>query len=237
MGVGSTDPASGGYVARFFEMLQRDPGSGIGRLVNVAISGETSASLIAGGQLERALHQIAEIGEDLRLVTLDIGGNDLLWLAANEPCASSPESDACRQAVVFTLDRFEANLRAVLERLVESIGRAGAEPRVFAVTYYNPFSGTGHPLEAAGDDALLGVDRTLDCEAALADGEKRGMNDAIVCAAREYGAEVGDVYGRFIGRGAELTLIGYGDIHPNDAGYAEMAHVLMERFQTPTPPV
>ena len=234
VGVGSTDPARGGYVGRFFEMLQREPGSGIGRLVNLAISGETSGSLIAGGQLERGLRAIADIGPALRLVTLDIGGNDLLWLAMNEPCASSPNSEACRRAVIATLDRFEANYRAVLSRIVEAVARnSSADARVVAVTYYNPFSGTGHPIEPAGDDALLGIDRALDCAAAGVDPETRGMNDVIACSARELGMEVADVYGGFIGRGQSLTLIGYGDIHPNDAGYAEIANVLMNRYRTP----
>lgn len=233
VGVGSSNPGAGSYVARFFEMLQRQPGSGIGRLVNLAVSGETSDSLINGGQLERGLRTIAEIGPALRLVTIDIGGNDLLWLAVSEPCASSPNSDACRRAVISTLDRFEANYRAVLSRLLEAVTRsASPQTRLMAVTYYNPFSGTGDVLEPAGDDALLGVDRVLDCPAAGVESEKRGMNDAIACAARDLGIEVADVYGSFVGRGRELTLIGQGDIHPNDAGYAEMANALMDRYRS-----
>ena len=237
VGIGSSDPARGGYVPRFFEMLRSEPESGVGSLVNVAISGETSESMISGGQLERALRAIADIGPELRLVTIDIGGNDLLWLAVNEPCASSPGGEACRRAVVSTVDRFEANFRAILERVTDAVGRsASPETRLIALTYYNPFSGTGHELEPAGDDALLGADRALDCPAALVESEKRGMNDAIVCTAREMGVEIADVYGRFLGRGEELTLIGQGDIHPNDAGFAEMAGVLVERYRSPRQP-
>ena len=237
VGVGATDPARGGYVPRFFEFLRTESWTGITRLINLAVSGETSASLISGGQLERALRTLADEGPAVRVVTLDIGGNDLLWVAAGEPCASDPNSEACRRAVIGTLDRYQANFRAALARLVEAIERSGAArllddgARFFVLTYYNPFSGTGHELERAGDEALLGVDRTLDCVAAETNPDHRGINDIISCAAAALGAEAVDVYPSFVGRGDDLTLIGSGDVHANDAGYAAMADRLAEAYR------
>ncbi len=234
VGVGASEPARFGYVARFFDAVRDDSGtgSGIGRLVNLAVSGETSTSLVSGGQLDEATRLLGDAAGAVPIVTLDIGGNDLLWLAASEPCASAPESDACRRAVVDTLDRFAANFHTALSRLAEASGGQDAgRVRVIVLTYYNPFSGTGHLLEGAADDALLGEDRTLDCTAAAADPDARGINDVIACVAAELGAEVADVHPAFARRGSELTLIGYGDVHANDAGYGVMAEVLEDRYR------
>ncbi len=234
VGVGATDPATGGYVGRLFDALRA--GGHVDQLINLAVSGETSASMISGGQLEHALRTLTDLGPAVRVVTLDIGGNDLLWLAGSEPCASDPNSEACRRAVIGTLDRFEANYRAIAERVGGTARRAAGDGvALLALTYYNPFSGTGHPLELAGDEALLGADGRVDCGAASANEDHRGINDIIACVAAELGLDVADVYPQFVRRGAELTLIGYGDIHANDAGYAEMARVLAEGLAR-TPP-
>ena len=220
---------------RFFEELRADGTAGVERLVNLAISGETSESLMRGGQLDRALRLIRETGEALRVVTLDIGGNDLLYLAATQPCASAPNGSACREAVIRTLGAYEANFRAIVSRLVEALAASAPRARLMTLTYYNPFSGTGHEIERPGDLALLGDDRRIDCKASAASRDDRGLNDIVACVAAELttdrlAVEVVDVQPTFVGRGFELTLIGLGDIHANDAGYAVMAAHLAAAF-------
>jgi hypothetical protein len=94
--------------------------------------------------------------------------------------------------------------------------------RLVILTYFNPFSGTGSPYEAAVDQALLGSDRRIDCTGA---GTAIGLNDLIVCQEKLYApkAIVVDVYPAFVGKGPSLTHINQGDIHPTNAGYAAIA--------------
>ena len=170
------------------------------------------------------------------MVTLDIGGNDLLYLAASEPCVSAPNGGACRQAVIATLAGYEANYRSIVSTLAEALGVSAPTARFIVVTYYNPFSGTGHEIERAGELALLGDDRAMDCRAAT-NPDNRGMNDIVACVASELSTpdlsvEVADVQPDFIGRGVELTLIEYGDIHANDAGYAVMAERVAQVYRS-----
>ena len=50
------------------------------RLLNYARAGETSAVFCTGGHLAQAVAVISDPTTDVRLVTLDIGGDDLLAL-------------------------------------------------------------------------------------------------------------------------------------------------------------
>jgi acyl-CoA thioesterase I len=236
VGVGADDPEQGGYVPLIFEALSEEDGPFVGErriseLWNLAVSGETSASMRDGGQLDEAQERIAQSDPPVSLVTLDIGGNDLLALVRAEPCASDPDGDPCREQIRQTLDGFERNYRLILGTLVEVADRQEHDVVVAVMTYFNPFSGTEHAYEVAGDRALLGVDGLLDCDAADASPEARGMNDIIACVAIELGARVVDVEPRFLGRGEQLTHILAEDIHTNDEGHREIADAFLEELE------
>lgn len=102
--------------------------------------------------------------------------------------------------------------------------REVAEPEatIMVMTYYNPLSGTGIPLEIAADDVI------------------RGFNDIIKAKAAEPGLDiiVVDAYPLFAGRGRELTHIGGTplDIHPNDAGYDVIGRAFFDRLPRLEPP-
>lgn len=225
VGVGATRPDRLGYVPRIGRALGAS-------IQNLAVSGETSQSLLEEGQLDAALRRIgmADPGE-IRLVTLDIGGNDLLHLLRTEPCAEAPNSVACRRAVAFTLVEFERNYRATLAALREALDDAAPDARLVVMTYFNPFSGTDAAYVAGGRLALLGADGALDCRAANASAANRGMNDVIACVGDEFEALVADVQPRFAGLGIELTHIGSRDIHANDRGYRVIADVFLDALR------
>ncbi|HEX2193702.1 MAG TPA: GDSL-type esterase/lipase family protein [Candidatus Limnocylindria bacterium] len=221
VGVGASDPARLGYVGRIHRAL------GGPALRNLAVSGETSASFREGGQLTAALEAIRSADPPVSLVTLDIGGNDLLRLLGSEPCMSQPDSAACGQAVAATLAAFERNYRAIVGELRAELDRTAPGARLAVMTYFNPFSGTDAVYEAGGRLALLGNDLELDCRAADRDLADRGMNDIIACVGRRAGAAVADVHPRFVGQGLDLTHIGSEDIHANDQGYAVIAETFV----------
>jgi acyl-CoA thioesterase I len=236
VGIGASDPERDGYVALIHEALGDEElgllvgGHRIDALENLAVGGETSASMRDGGQLDEAQERIARADPPVTLVTLDIGGNDLLALIRGEPCASDPDGDACREQVRQTLDAFERNYRLILGTLAETAARQDREVVVAVMTYFNPFSGTEHQYEAAGDLALLGVDARIDCDLAEADPEARGMNDIIACVGVELGARVVDVQSYFAGRGLELTHIAAEDIHTNDEGHRAIADAFLDEL-------
>src|SRR5688572_24230375 len=71
VGVGATRQDEGGYVARLYRALSSP--DGVPRatgLVNLAIGGETSSSMIASGQLAAAVDAIREADPPVALVTL-----------------------------------------------------------------------------------------------------------------------------------------------------------------------
>ncbi|HUG75657.1 MAG TPA: SGNH/GDSL hydrolase family protein, partial [Acidimicrobiia bacterium] len=75
--------ARDGYVSRFHTEVERRDGATYG-LRNFGISGETSGSLLQGGQLEEAV-QFME-NNDIAYVTIDIGANDLLGHLGSPDC-------------------------------------------------------------------------------------------------------------------------------------------------------
>lgn len=165
----------------------------------------------AGGQLEKAVAELAarnrdaNPNNDVEVITIDIGGNDL-WrlLAAGQPCLANTQAPECQAAFANALTTFSTNLPAILGTLRSA---AGPNTTIIVMTYYNPFSGTGTPLDTAGDEAfaqLNGIIKT-------------------VAASPAVNARVADVFSLFKGKGPQLTHILRPDIHPNDAGYALIA--------------
>jgi lysophospholipase L1-like esterase len=222
VGAGATRPDETGYVARLNRSLSgADASPRVTALRNLAIGGETSTSMIRGGQLAAAVDAIAGAEPAVVLVTLDIGGNDLLRLLGTPECSADPLGPECLRQLAATLGEFEANYRLILDELVAALADDAPAARLAVMTYFNPFSGTDASLEAAGELALLGEDGRLDCDAdePLA----RGMNDIIVCIGEALGAIPVDVQPAFDGLGLELTHIASEDIHANDRGYEVIA--------------
>lgn len=228
-GYGASDPLETAYVPHFYRFLQGDSHSRARELVNLAVGGETSESLITGWlppgpqrtpQLNQALAVIADPDSDVSVVTLDIGGNDLLHLLApGEACAAYPPTDECLQAAQAAIGQFYGNFAYIMTALNTALAADPGEETLMVMTYYNPWSGTGSAYEGVATLLMLGAEPGTDCGAPAT----WGMNDTITCVGTALGATVVDVYPRFEGKGLELTHIAEGDIHANDSGYAQIA--------------
>ena len=215
-GIGSSDPNHTSFVALVHKALGPDFG-----LMNLGVPGDTSDDLLYDGPLTQAIQEIGARrsdgidGNEVEVVTLEIGGNDLLalyddFVLTNE-CPSVPEGlerPVCVQALRDVLDRYEPNLRLVLQRLAE------ADPGlpVFLMTLYNPFSGGAVNIDEIGELALEGMPDTP---------FEDGLNDIVRRVGAEAGVEVVDVYPLFVGKLGEY--IAQDLIHPNDCGYAVTA--------------
>jgi GDSL-like lipase/acylhydrolase family protein len=244
-GVGATDvpeqPTAPsprlGYVPHLSNFFRGASHGGITQTVNLAVGGETSATFISNGQLSGAVNTINE-ASDIQVVTLDIGGNDLLGLLFTPECAdprSKPCTDLVQAAISnFIVDPIDPSLPGTYPRILGALnGALSTDPsgaRLMVMTLYNPFSGTGNTVyETAVDKALLGADGKVDCTAFgnPLRTQDIGMNDAITCIPDigQFRATVVDVYPVFEGKGPTLThILDNGtNIHPTNAGYAQIA--------------
>jgi len=190
-------------------------------LLNLGVPGATSQDLIDGGNLDRAVQDIAQRkgdsdpANDVRLVTLEVGGNDLLHLygafVQTAICPSAQTALAkpeCSGALRSALDGFRPNAVTALDRLRS----ADASLRILLLTLYNPFD----YLPGVGDLGDMSLEGKPDTPFA------GGLNDIIreVAQGRD-NVTVVDTFPLFKGRTPEL--IASDGIHPNDAGHRVMA--------------
>ncbi len=213
-GVGASDPGTRGYVPL---VTNRLGGSAKGiQLVNLSVSGETSVSLVAdGGQLAKAIDEINKRKNDgddannVGLITLDIGGNDV---AALIPACRAGFSPECVQSVGTTLAAFTANFDGALGQLRQA---AGADTTIVVMTYFNSLA---HPDCPSSAVAELG-------EAVIEGGGQlpAGLNDIVRSTAAKYSAKVAETHGQL--GATELN----GDcLHANDAGHAKIADAFVK---------
>lgn len=219
-GVGASDPASGGYVAITYDALRRSERyrhRGLD-LVNLGVPGAISSDLLLpGGQLERALAEIKERQEDtasaddnVEIITVNIGGNDVQALVTpDSPCLADPRSAECEDRFQEMLDSLEENLTQVFRRLREAAPRAG----IIVLDLYSPLSGRGEAPELVADLAVREINAVT----------------ARLVADPEFGAKLASVYPPFRGRAAQLVAAD--NLHPNDAGHAVMAEVVLAAIE------
>lgn len=132
IGVGSSDPSRRGYAPLLREQLSRDTGREV-RLVQLGVSGETSASFIGGYPDKETISQLARAEKALKndpgaTVTLSIGGNDLLRTAGAD--------DTARRKAI---SRYGRNLNLALKTLKSASQPA---PRITVLALYNPAPGS-----------------------------------------------------------------------------------------------
>ncbi|HSP55878.1 MAG TPA: GDSL-type esterase/lipase family protein [Dehalococcoidia bacterium] len=219
-GVGASDRFTTAFVSLVHDSLPAGTG-----LLNLGHSGDTSGELIQHGYLDEAATEVARRNNDtnpnndVTLVTLEIGGNDLLDLFFNYvvpgKCPTLDESlqrPECVDILRRTLDEFQPNLKQIVDRL------QAADPHlnIVMLTLYNPFSGAIPAFDPFGDLSLEGMPNTPFLE---------GENDIIRAEAAASGVKLADVYPLFFGKAKEY--VGMDIIHPNDTGYKVMADAVI----------
>jgi lysophospholipase L1-like esterase len=223
-GRGASDEAS----AAFVPLVSDGLGDGYETL-NLGVAGHDSSELIEEGPLQRALREIDTRandgidGNEVAVITLEIGGNDLLDLFFDlvlpgecPTVGESLEKPQCVQALEGALGEFEGNLADTLDRLQQ----ASPGTPIFLATLYNPFSGGAEGLDAIASLALEGQAETPFPE---------GLNDAIRSAAAvRGGVTIVEWYEPFLGK--QPVYIAEDIIHPNDAGYRVMADAVLEKM-------
>jgi len=230
-GIGSSKPTTQGYVGLLVAYLGAATRTTIGAL-DLADPGATSADLIGDypargsqgtSQLARGAQLLATGGANL--VTLDIGGNDILrLLELGQPCAGNAIlTDTCLAAVQGVLRGDTArNLPQILGVLL-----AAAQPNahLLVLTYPNPYSvGVNGAVEQRTNEAVQALNTIITGAVAAAQplATARGVTLTTV-----------DLFPLFAGRSGTLThfLDAPSDIHPNDAGYQVIAGAVVSAYQ------
>lgn len=148
------------------------------------------------------------------IVTISIGGNNLLR------CSSDNYRNFDTGCAMQNTAQFETDWPAILE---EIRARIGSRARLYVITLYNPYPG-----DAAGYAVVDPYVRRIN--AAIADpGLQAAYNYAVI-----------DVYADFSGKNAQTgawNVCGYThfcdpgpDVHPTDAGHAEIARLHESRY-------
>jgi lysophospholipase L1-like esterase len=226
-GTGATDPATQGYVPLLAAELQgKDCGKGkaVGcrvELVNLAQNGATTVSLI-DRQLDAALALIEARNatrtkvDDVRLITITIGGNDVVSPVATA-CAAGVTA-SCLQTISTQFAQLGSNYADILSQLRAA---AGPDTTIAVQTYYNAIENPGcrlNFLTALGRIVLEGGGPV-----------PAGYNDVIRQQAMAYGAVVVDTAPVV----DPVTETQPDCLHPNDAGHAEIAGAFANAIGNP----
>jgi photosystem II stability/assembly factor-like uncharacterized protein/lysophospholipase L1-like esterase len=97
------------------------------QLVNLAVSGETTSSMLQDGQYAEAVQFLHSERRRVAFVTIDIGGNDVVGCALSTDPQCFPQAEAT----------MEANLKAILAGL----HKADPRVRIFGMSYFDPVLG------------------------------------------------------------------------------------------------
>ncbi|HEX2127607.1 MAG TPA: SGNH/GDSL hydrolase family protein [Solirubrobacterales bacterium] len=230
-GARASDPATTGYVPQLNAAL-RDGGYGCLpaqsehaaercgqlQLVNLAVGGATTPSMIAG-QFPAAIELLSERNfdrnprNDVELITIHIGGNDVTnpILAA---CLGG-FTPTCAQTIQTEFAAYAADLEQALATLRLA---AGPETTIVIGTYDNPIPGC----------QLAAVPGAIQLGALVLEGGgplSQGLHDIIRATAARHDDLVAESY-------ADLALedwFGGSDcLHPDDSGYDKVTTAFLE---------
>jgi len=217
-GVGAVPGDENGYVPVLHDTLvagrQCGQGTALGcrlDLINLAQPGATTTTLISQ-QLPAAVDLIAAREatptpvDDVQLITLDIGGNDV-FNPIITACAADPQSASCASTIAAQLSLVAANYERILSALRAA---AGPDTTIAVMTYYNPLGACR--LAALTPLAQLVLEGGGPVPA--------GLNDIIRASAAAHGAVVAETAALI---GPEDLVGGTDCLHPDNSGHADIA--------------
>ncbi len=232
---GQGDDPTGGYVGGVLDAVRTATPKT--KLVNVACSGETVVTMVTGGrctyeegtQLLQAVEFLHAHRRTTRLVTIDIGANDVQRCVSRDPLGID----------LVCIQQGLGDVQRLLPQVLAQLHRAAPGARIVVLNYYNPFLAaylTGPAGQAIAQQSV---------------GLQTSLNTIIAGSAASVGAKVADVSTAF--RSTDTTpvtvpalggpvptnvaticawtwMCRLGDIHANDTGYAVMAGSVVARL-------
>jgi lysophospholipase L1-like esterase len=142
-------------------------------------------------------------GNDIGVVTISLGANNLFQLAASPGFLTATPASQQSQ-LEQTLNNIGSGYAVILAEIHALLPNA----KVFALGEYNPFpAAPNSPLNAIAGPAI------------------QGLNATIQSVAQSWGAQYVDTYTPFVGHEAQYTYMSptSGNVHPNALGYSVIA--------------
>jgi len=232
---GQGDDKTGGYVGGVLAAVKADTAKT--KLVNVACSGETVVTMVAGGrcaydegtQLAQAVEFLHAHSRTTRLVTIDIGANDVQRCVSRSPLGID----------VVCIQQGLGDVQRLLPQVLAQLHAAAPGAHIVVANYYNPFLAA----YLTGSAGQVLAQQSVALQAAL--------NAIIAGSAASVGADVADVATAFhstVTTPVNVPALGglvptnvaticawtwmcrLGDIHANDTGYAVMTGAVAARL-------
>ena len=221
----------GGYVGDVYEAAAQRAKM---RLANIACAGETSQTFVDGGrcdyvkgsQLEQAEHFLRAHGQFTRLITIDIGANDV------QRCVIEGVVDG--RCIAQGMNAVATNLPVILETL-----RAGApNAQIVVLDYYNPFLAAylvdgGEELAKQSSVLQDTLNKIIATAAADVDVDADLAKVSVAFESDNWAPVDGpDSTPTNVARICAWTwMCTHTDIHANDAGYAVMADTVIAELR------
>lgn len=201
-----------GYAEGYVSQVHREISLGDGTVYgmrNFGKSGETSGTMLAGGQLAEAI--AFGTNHDVAYVSIDIGANDLLGHLASADCSEDAAAPACSRRIEASLEAYRNNLTTILDDMSQAFPDASA---VFLLTY-NPFS--------------LGFEDQVAFEVQSNEVLTR-LNEIATTVANDHGFKIADGFAPMRGTTTATTHMTDTppDIHPNAVGYDVLTEAVLE---------
>lgn len=216
----ASDPTTTGWVALTASGLDLP-------FLNLGVSGYKGSDIIAR-ELQPAITEITSrksdmlAGNEVKLVTLQFGGNDAFGALLEHNCLTLAAVHAAGECATLATEAV-AQYRADLKTITDALRAADETMQIVMLTLYN-FGEAGETLpEDMGDYILEGLPGTDIPE---------GINDLMRAQAEASSADLVDVYELFKGHNRELIPLG--DTHPNDAGNKVIANGVLTALGQPT---
>lgn len=226
LGFGAEDPSEGGYVPQVFEGLKKrldcvsGPRDGCARLRlrNISVGGASTPTLIRD-QLPEAEELLEDRNgdrkraNDVRVVTLSIGGNDVVGpIIAACFGGYGPE---CQQTIDSELADYRDDLIRALRRLRNA---AGERTQIVLGTYDNPIGACN--LGAGSPERVELADEVLEGSARVGD----GLHDVMRGVASNHDVEIANSFGKL---NRDDWVGGEDCLHPDDSGYDKVTKAFL----------
>lgn len=172
----------------------------------------------AGAKTPDIATQLWALDENTDLVTISVGGNDILWSQAIGTCLVAPDT-ACMAAVGISRNLITNVLPGLLNSVYAEISTKAPDAHVIVTGYPRLFSPEYGDFSSGSFLATVAEQEALNEGADL-------LNWVIAGAAAEHGFQLVHVTKRFLGHGVNAPepwvlgpLVESGAFHPNVAGY------------------
>ncbi len=200
-GVGAPSPNEQGYASQLFNNYLRRVQPRLATYKDFGVPGETSSSFL------EAAHGQSQMQRALNELDAAKAANRrvsplTLTIGGNDMLDARGQSQATKDAA---LAKYDANLQRILDSLK---AHTNGQSDIIVTTYFNPFGGNG-----GQEDDVAWIQR---------------FNALIVQRAQARGLKTADFYAPILGNESNLTWASYGDVHPNNQGYAKLARAVWQ---------